>query len=134
MFYALATNEASIKDKVNLFVALAPVTRLDHCTNSLINKWTTGTLEPFLRFMGANALFGPKIQATLGLTCSLMRSLCDEIEGFNGKDNGGINISDIHNFRSPDTASTKELDHFSKIYNAGDFIDYEGNPIDLKRI
>jgi len=30
MFYGLATNEKYFKDKVNLFVALAPVIRLDN--------------------------------------------------------------------------------------------------------
>jgi hypothetical protein len=30
MFYALATNEKYFKDKINLFIALAPVVRLDN--------------------------------------------------------------------------------------------------------
>ena len=30
MFYGLATNENYLKDRVNLFVALAPVVRLDN--------------------------------------------------------------------------------------------------------
>jgi hypothetical protein len=33
MFYALATNEGNLEKKINLFVAMAPVTRLDHGTD-----------------------------------------------------------------------------------------------------
>jgi hypothetical protein len=32
MFYALATNEDYLKDRINLFVALAPVLRLGNTT------------------------------------------------------------------------------------------------------
>lgn len=35
MFYALATNEDFIKEKVNLFIALAPIVRFKNAPNFL---------------------------------------------------------------------------------------------------
>jgi hypothetical protein len=38
MFYALGTNEAWIDERVNLFIALAPIIRLGNTTNKGLKK------------------------------------------------------------------------------------------------
>ena len=38
MFYALSENLKFFKDKINIFIALAPVVRIDNCSSGLINK------------------------------------------------------------------------------------------------
>ena len=47
MFYALGTNEAWLDERVNLFIALAPIIRLGHTTNAGLKKvskyrWSIG--------------------------------------------------------------------------------------------
>ena len=61
MFYGLATNEDYFKDRINLFVALAPCARMDH--GNLINIFSILAkfewfLEAQLAEVGIYELFG----------------------------------------------------------------------------
>ena len=52
MFCALSENLAFFKERMNLFIALAPVVRVDHCSSGLIKKIKdNNTLEKMLKKM-----------------------------------------------------------------------------------
>ena len=81
MYYALATNEAYISTKVNLFVALGPVMKLTHCKSSLI-KLVAANED--LLYDVCNALgiyeFFPANWITTGamrLICGNLLALCE---------------------------------------------------------
>lgn len=59
MFYALATNEKNLKDKVNLFVALAPVCYFKNSTKGKsVSSLVRGNLFAGLEEVGIFSLFG----------------------------------------------------------------------------
>lgn len=61
MFYGLASNEAFFKERINLFVALAPVVRLDNsqlCHNLNVLTRFDRMLEDKLSSLGIYELFG----------------------------------------------------------------------------
>src|SRR5438105_8301466 len=58
MFAALSENMEFFKSKLNLFVALAPVVRVDNCTSSLISKMKDKeTIEKFVDKMEIYEIF-----------------------------------------------------------------------------
>jgi hypothetical protein len=80
MFYALAKDEANYKEKINLFVALAPVVRIDHTKEGYINKFTTKKLiesYPILKKFGIRSLFGPKTSHVVGAPLKLAKTIGD---------------------------------------------------------
>lgn len=142
MFYALAKNEAAFKDKINLFVALAPITRLDHTTNSMLQNWGNNGTEDMKKVMKEtgihiNAMFTPIFQTMMTSTCKAIPTMCQAArELIFGKEDG-VNhpLSSTHHCsRVPDTASFQQLDHFSKVFAAKDFVDYSGAHLDLTQI
>jgi len=85
MFYALQAEPEYWGQKVNLFVAAAPVTRLDHTTNPLIKLFAQiqGTLRNTLYFFKVYSLLGDAVtSAGVHLVCGTIPSLCQFLEGF----------------------------------------------------
>jgi hypothetical protein len=77
MFYAITANQDYWKSKVNLFVALAPITRLDHATNGLLTFFA-GAVS-----LVGNALTFFHIYEVLGAGASkLTKGLCGIIPQF----------------------------------------------------
>ena len=60
MFAELANNESQFTGKVNLFVALSPLTRVDNLTNGLLKNMAKAQfiLEPIIKQFGMYELFG----------------------------------------------------------------------------
>lgn len=60
MFSALALNQGDLQSKVNYFIALAPVVRLDHSTNPflLALKKSPDWIDEALKDLEVNQLFG----------------------------------------------------------------------------
>ena len=60
MFWALAHDEEFINDRINLFIALAPVTRLGHNTNVLIQAAAkfADPIAKALKLLGKYEWFG----------------------------------------------------------------------------
>ena len=81
MFYALATNEAYLREKVSIFIALGPVMKLTHCKSSLIkfvahNEWLlvdTCDLLGIYEFFPANWLD----TGAMRLLCGTIPALCE---------------------------------------------------------
>ena len=61
MFSALALNQGNLLKKVNFFIALAPVVRIDHVENKFIValKNNTNIINESLDDMNINFLYGP---------------------------------------------------------------------------
>lgn len=86
MFYALSSeNQAYFTDKVNLFVALAPVTKMDNTDSKLLKfldrfesefDWITTTLDIYELFASSFWVYGFKV------TCGAFPSLCYWTEGY----------------------------------------------------
>ena len=76
MFYALAENEAYFVDKVSIFVALGPVTKLTHCKSGLINVVAdfSDVIEPICQDLGIYEFFPAD-----WLTKGLFRTICGYI-------------------------------------------------------
>ena len=72
MFSALALNQGNLQDKVNFFIALAPVVRIDHAENPFIVmlKNNTDKIDESLNDMKINFLYGPDWQNTSSNLCS----------------------------------------------------------------
>lgn len=114
MFSALAYNHGDLKDKLNLFVALAPIINLANSPNSLMqsaaNHWRL--LEGQLHFFNAysiNTTF-----SSLSTLCVFIPHICSGISNFinpvtewNDKDRAKIDAD-----RSNSSASLKQILHY----------------------
>ena len=61
MFSALSEKNGNLEDKINLFIALAPVVKFDHCTDSFIQllKNNVTSLNRALWMFGIEFIAGP---------------------------------------------------------------------------
>ena len=64
MFAALSENYGNLKDKLNLFVALAPVVRLDNAYNDMIVSLAQNVNQAqfWMSTLGIDEVFGPEWQ------------------------------------------------------------------------
>ena len=74
MFSALALNQGGLQDKINYFIALAPVVRIDHATDSFIValKKFPENINETLEKMNLNFLFGPNWRDGSSKICSML--------------------------------------------------------------
>lgn len=98
MFTALSYNWGNLNDKVNLFVATAPVTKLENCLEPhLVHLGSLGqkAFQGFMWNMNINELLGGKKWDSVQKLACMMFS-CDDIEAMaNDKDAHGINSLEI---------------------------------------
>jgi len=82
MFSALSENQGGLKDKIDIFVACAPVITMNNSPNTmfdtLANVWKP--LENAISWFGFEAVgTNPNGEAGLGMLCSLFAAVCDSI-------------------------------------------------------
>lgn len=86
MFTALAENFGNMREKINLFVALCPITNLAYSTDGMMQKAATSagysSLANTLSTFGIHELMGPRwayLEASLCLVfpCSLLSGFGD---------------------------------------------------------
>lgn len=79
MLYGLASAELQkeFQKRVNLVVALAPITRLDHLKSELILALTNGVLKWFLNLLGTHEVFGALWGELNKVECGLLRTWCE---------------------------------------------------------
>lgn len=84
MFASLADQNFIWKTKLNLFIALAPVTKLDCATSPLIQYTATYSkyIETTLRFVGIYEFFNIANSSTISYTCRLLPSWCRYTKSF----------------------------------------------------
>ena len=78
MFYALTASQDYWKSKVNLFVALAPITRLDHTTNGLLSFFAgaVSLVGNTLTFFHVYDLFGSGASVLTKAVCGIIPQFC----------------------------------------------------------
>jgi lysosomal acid lipase/cholesteryl ester hydrolase len=120
MFYALQKHEDFWAERLNLFVALAPVTRLDH-TTSLLFKYFAGlggTLSSVLGVFGIYDMLGQSSNWALKIICKPLPFVCEVGEGFfitqNPKIDDKTRFNDYMG-HFPAGASVKSIDHYSQL-------------------
>jgi hypothetical protein len=80
MFYALSKNADFWKDKLDLFVALAPATRMKHCSSQLLSYGSKAIdlITDATRIAGLYSLLEPGISSDMSrLFCGFIPKFCD---------------------------------------------------------
>lgn len=118
MFSALAYNHGDLKDKLNLFVALAPIINLANSPNQLMQSaadhWRL--LEGQLTFFNAYEINTESIFSTLCVfiphICSLINNQLNPVTEWNDPARAKIDKA-----RSPSSgASLKQILHYGQIF------------------
>jgi hypothetical protein len=78
MFYALATNEEWLDERVNLFIALAPVINLEHAHDSFLGSVSQkeSLVEKTLSGLKLYEIFGKKWKNNKSNVCKVIPFLC----------------------------------------------------------
>lgn len=121
MFYGLAHNEAYFKDKVSVFVALAPVTQIAH-TQAAIFQWLSLFYDEFddtlntlnIHSILNNTWYNSDIEKVF---CGLLPPLCKLMEALFITQNPALDDSDRYNVylgHMPNGSSTKAVLHYAQ--------------------
>ena len=124
MFSALAEGHGNLNSKLNLFVAICPVTNLNHASNAIGHLTNTmlyllaGTLSNF----GVHEILGPSWIYWQNMICATIN--CEIFSMFYIMADNEYNDSErahIANFRAISHASAKQLTHFAQTSVRNDF-------------
>jgi len=120
MFSALAEGHGKLKDKINLFVALAPVVNLGWTTNGLLKniKGFVKTVQNSLWSLGITEFKGPHMTYGYRTFCLGFPYTCKLIDRFGSMSDNEWNNSDrvaIVEARPGSSGSTKQLMHYAQI-------------------
>lgn len=121
MFYGLAKNEAYFKDKISIFIALAPVTKISHQTSALF-AWMAAfydELDDAIGILNIHSLLNytwlnSEIE---GLFCGLLPPLCKLMEALFITNNPTLDDSDryeVYLSHMPNGTSTKAVLHYAQ--------------------
>lgn len=140
MFYALGTNEAWIDERVNLFIALAPIIRLGNTTNKGLkkvakNRWV---VEKSLKGLGMYEVGGKDFKKEYIYNrekyCSgqITGKLCDYLDQQNVDKNQFYVKESFAAYKSkfPQPASWKQVMHFGQLAASGKFDYYDYGKIE----
>lgn len=140
MFVALSNNIEYIKENVNGFIALGPITKLANIRSKFLNLLAVTKLEEFLSFFGFHELFESNIITTkfTQFTCKKLRMLCDGVLELLADSN--YNDNDPERFRVflghfPSGCSLKTLKNFAEMVRKKRFVNInDGTDYDLEKI
>lgn len=123
MFYGLGTNEAWIADRVNLFIAIAPIVYFQHSSQGeqLIKRYTT-SLWHDQGAKGVWYMFGKSDWLENSIQGKILESLLKFITGLLGDFPGPLDDAKwfkVMNSWFPAKASTKELSHYMQLIHNG---------------
>lgn len=119
MFYAISRDEEFWAERLNLFAALAPVTRLDHTTN-LLFKYFAGlghSLASIANVFHIYYILGGGTNEAIRLLCGPLPFICEVGEGFFITENPLLDDHSrfqVYMGHFPAGASVKSLDHYSQ--------------------
>ena len=139
MFCALSGNMEFFRDRLNLFVALAPVVKLESCTNSLIKLVKdSSNIEKLMVKSGLYELTPlKKNNKSAAYLHRLLPSISDlGIKLLSDEDSTEINSKSIEAFMAhyPSGTSLKTLLHFKQLMNTGEFRHFDyGTDENFKR-
>jgi len=134
MFYALAKDESSVMSKINLFVACAPVARMNDVTFDVkVGSFNLPVVEGALGALGLHHLWDETMRTNLN---DFGQTPFAQLVGFNDmilflisnlestKYSSKERVAVIRN-RFPNECSTKELFQYGQIVEAGRFQEYD---------
>ena len=122
MFYAIPAFQDYWKERLNLYVALAPITRLDHCGSKIMKdlaKHHTALVDA-LDVVHVYDIFGTVSSIATDIACGIMPSFCKFAEGFLITSDPTLDDTDrfqVYMGHFPATASIQSLVHFAQILN-----------------
>lgn len=129
MFTAMTQGFGDMKDKINLFIALAPITTLGDAKDKFIHSLSQSIpiVKSLLEMLGVYEFFGEDWDASAGSFCTVFRDLCDNMAIQNVAINERTNelIARISNMRKQPSASVKSIIHFSEIRVNDKFAQYD---------
>jgi hypothetical protein len=122
MFYSISDRPDFWKERLNLFTALAPVTRLEYTKNDAL-KYLHGLASNWLMnamyTINIYELFGDDFsQTTLHLVCGIAPGICQFAEGFIITQNPDLDDTprfQIYMGHFPTSASLQSLIHFAQL-------------------
>ena len=121
MFYALATDEDNYKDKLSLFVALGPVTKITHTESELLlfSKNFYDTMNATADLLGLHNLFAANWLTTgaMDLFCTHIDTFCKLMESFfvtNMTDLDDDARFKVYMGHEPNGASVKSMLHYAQ--------------------
>lgn len=139
MFYQLAKPGNDWKDKLNLYVALAPVTRLDHSTSQLFVYLAKvgNELRDLLYAIHVYHLLDGWQSSVMQAACKVLPPLCQLAEGFLITKDPLLddpNRFNVYMGHFPAGASVQALIHYSQMINAGEYVLYDwGSPAENRK-
>lgn len=125
IFYGLATNEAYLKDRINLVVAFAPILRLGNTTDKVLATLAKGRslFESTIKTFGLYELMGKDWQNIKGPLCTALPPVCSLVDSFisasspyNDPDRYKASLS-----KFPNAISWRELSHYAQEVNSGKY-------------
>lgn len=130
MFYALSKMEESfLKDRINLFVAFAPVLRIGHTTNAALRAMAghKETFESSLKSLGLYEVMGKKWLELGDAACHVVPGTCNMANSFmeSGSEYNDAERSDVMMSKFPQPASWKQLTHYAQLITHGQFLEYD---------
>lgn len=129
MFSALSEGHGNFGDKLNLFVALAPVVNLGWCPSQLqqLKGWQE-TIQGTLKNMGINEIGGPTHTYTMRAFCLAFPLTCRIIDNMDSMQDTPYNRSDrvaIVDARHGNAASVRQLLHYLQIIKTKEYKQYD---------
>ena len=136
MFYALADDglRKLIAPRLNLFIAMAPVTKLEHMKSEFIIAWSKveGLLAWLCSVFGIYEAFGNGGRLLNQLQCQFLPQLCSitwellDSQTTEFDDAADLQVYEGH---MPAGGSMRTLAHYGQIYGNGKFEKYDFGPI-----
>lgn len=131
MFYALAKNEDYYNDRINLFVAMAPVMRLGNVENDGLKGVANSRQIVIggLKKLGLYALMTPNWHKMGSMACGLLPATCHLADKMMAT-GGGSKYNDNDEEKSfsskfPQAASWKQVMHYTQLVTGKQFREFD---------
>ena len=128
MFYALATHGELLKDKISIFIALAPVTKVTNLESKFFSFTSLfyDEIDSTLNLLGIHEILGANwmTQGTTKTLCKTLEKFCIFLEGFYINNDPHTDDTDrfaVYMSHSPNGTPTKSLLHYAQNYREDRF-------------
>jgi lysosomal acid lipase/cholesteryl ester hydrolase len=127
MFYGLSSDKQTrYADKINFFVALAPLTKIDNMRSKFITFFSNfqGIIEWTTNLFGAYEAFGEAAHVMTKFQCGFIPELCRLGISFTQSDDTQFDDLDrlnIYEGHFPAGSSMRSLDHYGQMFKSHNF-------------
>ena len=130
MYSALSYNFGNLQDKLNVFLATAPVANLKNSPNSMIvdasKYWKQ--LESTAKTFKMYEIRNPKFDTLMRTFCGTFSDLCSAITAFLNMESSPYNVKsreEVIDARPGSSASLNQIVHYGQLANSGVFKQYD---------